>query len=291
MLANLFHLLNCCLFGRKLEDLSVDEFLLSGFDSAGDSEEETPKQNGVNTKNKSKDLKSATSNMWVLFCRIIYLCLLFCCCDGNNNIKTSKTDKQLFFFLLLYSDEKKKGKASEHKEQLSRLKNKDPEFYKFLQQNDQTLLNFDDTDSSDDEDEKKYHKLPSALEVGRLLVSELMMSSLVKTKIFILACFACRRPALVTRMRMKMLMRVRKLRRNPRRQWRPSKSQTKWLKSGKQQWKRNPHLVSLEKSPRPLRPQWLQPRVKEGVNVDTKCPTAPVGYHVWYEVLICVFKL
>uniref|UniRef100_A0A8C9X7M3 Nucleolar complex protein 2 homolog n=1 Tax=Sander lucioperca TaxID=283035 RepID=A0A8C9X7M3_SANLU len=103
---------------RKLEDLSVDEFLLSGFDSAGegDSDEEVQKQNGLQKKNKKKDLKSA------------------------------------------------KGKATEHKEQLSRLKNKDPEFYKFLQANDQTLLNFDDTDTSEDEDEKKYHRLPSALE-------------------------------------------------------------------------------------------------------------------------------
>uniref|UniRef100_A0A3B4TWX8 NOC2-like nucleolar associated transcriptional repressor n=1 Tax=Seriola dumerili TaxID=41447 RepID=A0A3B4TWX8_SERDU len=80
-------------------------FLLSGFDSDGESEEEAPKQN-------------------------------------------------------------EKGKASEHKEQLSRLKNKDPEFYKFLQENDQKLLNFEDTDSSEneDEDEKKYHRLPSTLE-------------------------------------------------------------------------------------------------------------------------------
>uniref|UniRef100_A0A671TYB3 NOC2-like nucleolar associated transcriptional repressor n=1 Tax=Sparus aurata TaxID=8175 RepID=A0A671TYB3_SPAAU len=108
-------------FIRKLEDLSVDEFLLSGgFDSAGESEEETPKKNGLNKKNKKEDLKSAHSE--------------------------------------------KMGKASEHKEQLSRLQNKDPEFFKFLQQNDQTLLNFDDTDSSEDEDEKKYHRLPSALE-------------------------------------------------------------------------------------------------------------------------------
>ncbi|XP_030277948.1 nucleolar complex protein 2 homolog [Sparus aurata] len=110
---------------RKLEDLSVDEFLLSGgFDSAGESEEETPKKNGLNKKNKKEDLKSAHSEAVL----------------------------------------KKMGKASEHKEQLSRLQNKDPEFFKFLQQNDQTLLNFDDTDSSEDEDEKKYHRLPSALE-------------------------------------------------------------------------------------------------------------------------------
>ncbi|CAK6951301.1 nucleolar complex protein 2 homolog [Scomber scombrus] len=111
---------------RKLEDLSVDEFLLSGFDSAGEDEpeKEAPKQNRLKKKNKKNDLKSAASN----------------------------------------KDEKAVGKASEHKEQLSRLKNKDPEFYKFLQDNDQKLLNFDDTDSSDDEDEKKYHTLPSSLE-------------------------------------------------------------------------------------------------------------------------------
>ncbi|XP_034551154.1 nucleolar complex protein 2 homolog isoform X2 [Notolabrus celidotus] len=107
---------------RKLEDLSVDEFLVSGFDSAGESEEDTPKQNGLTKKTKEQKSDPSTS------------------------------------------EDAKKGKANEHKQQLSRLKNKDPEFYKFLQENDQTLLNFDDTDSSEDEDEKKYHRLPSALE-------------------------------------------------------------------------------------------------------------------------------
>uniref|UniRef100_A0A8C7ML50 NOC2-like nucleolar associated transcriptional repressor n=1 Tax=Oncorhynchus kisutch TaxID=8019 RepID=A0A8C7ML50_ONCKI len=103
----------CC---RKLEDLSVDEFLLSGFDSAGeaDSEDDTPTRNGQKSKKKA----------------------------GQSA----------------------KGKASQHKDSLSRLKSKDPEFYKFLQKNDQTLLNFDDTDSSEDEEERKYHTLPKQLE-------------------------------------------------------------------------------------------------------------------------------
>ncbi|MCI4387338.1 hypothetical protein PGIGA_G00072980 [Pangasianodon gigas] len=104
---------------RKLEDLSVDEFLLSGFDSF--------------EGNESEDEASAPEN-------------------GTDN---SVSQENL----------KKKGKASQHKDQLSRLKNTDPEFYKFLQDNDQKLLNFDDTDSSEDDEEEKYHKLPSQLEV------------------------------------------------------------------------------------------------------------------------------
>uniref|UniRef100_A0AAQ4R6G6 NOC2-like nucleolar associated transcriptional repressor n=1 Tax=Gasterosteus aculeatus aculeatus TaxID=481459 RepID=A0AAQ4R6G6_GASAC len=113
---------------RHLQDLSVDEFMLSGLDSGSDSEadEEPEQQNGLKRSNKPKVLESNA----------------------------------------LTTDAGKLGNATEHKKQLSRLQDKDPEFYKFLQANDQKLLNFDDTDSSDDEEERKYHRLPAALEAA-----------------------------------------------------------------------------------------------------------------------------
>uniref|UniRef100_A0A672K4E3 Uncharacterized protein n=1 Tax=Sinocyclocheilus grahami TaxID=75366 RepID=A0A672K4E3_SINGR len=119
---------------RKLEDLSVDEFMLSGFDSG----KEDDCEDEESTQQKGKMKKPATQ-------------------------KTSVG---------------KQGKASEHKDQLSALKRKDPEFYEFLQQNDQKLLNFEDSDSledeEEDEEERMYHKLPSQLEVSHLPTAKLI---------------------------------------------------------------------------------------------------------------------
>ncbi|TRY96608.1 hypothetical protein DNTS_024241 [Danionella cerebrum] len=106
---------------RKLEDLSVDEFMLSGFDSDEEdkSEDEEPAQQKAKMEPPALQKKSV----------------------------------------------KKPGKASEHKDYLSALKTKDPDFYSYLEENDMELLNFDDSDSAEeDEEEMKYHKLPSQLE-------------------------------------------------------------------------------------------------------------------------------
>ncbi|CAN2388248.1 nucleolar complex associated 2 homolog (S. cerevisiae), partial [Pristimantis euphronides] len=120
---------------RKLAHLNVDEFLTTGLDSEGDSAEElangeiSKKATGTKKvkKLKTKKKKEAAA-------------------VNNGEKKTKKT----------------KGKASEHKEQLSRLKAKDPAFFKFLKNNDQSLLNFDDSDSSDEEG--AFHRIPDQLE-------------------------------------------------------------------------------------------------------------------------------
>jgi len=66
---------------------------------------------------------------------------------------------------------KSKTGAKDQKNYISKLKEKDPEFFEFLKENDQELLNFDESsdDEDDDEAEKKEkgkHKPPEKLEVA-----------------------------------------------------------------------------------------------------------------------------
>ncbi|XP_056364059.1 nucleolar complex protein 2 homolog isoform X3 [Oenanthe melanoleuca] len=111
---------------RKLADLSLDEFLAAGSDSDRDGgwEEDDDDADEEEEGGRAPSRKAAQG--------------------------------------LQARAGRKKGRASEHKDQLSRLKDRDPEFYKFLEQNDRKLLDFDASDSS--EEEEALHRPPETLE-------------------------------------------------------------------------------------------------------------------------------
>ena len=85
---------------------------------------------------------------------------------------------------LLYLCFSKKTAISKHKASLDKLKESDPEFYKFLEQEDSGLLDFNPSDASEEEMEEgseeeeeeeeedeqggRVHKLPTKLEVNKL---------------------------------------------------------------------------------------------------------------------------
>nr|CAB3264387.1 nucleolar complex protein 2 homolog [Phallusia mammillata] len=87
--------------------------------------------------------------------------------DTEEPVKTSKkikTNKQVEK-KAEENQTKSPGKVgSKHQKQLDSLKEKDPEFYKFLQEEESSLLNFADFGSSSEEENDGIHKPPEKLE-------------------------------------------------------------------------------------------------------------------------------
>lgn len=80
--------------------------------------------------------------------------------DGNN---TNEEEQTLF--------EPEEDEVEEHKKSLEKLKETDPEFYKFLKENDKKLLKFDVSDEEldgddNDDDDGKLHVPSGELEVA-----------------------------------------------------------------------------------------------------------------------------
>ncbi|XP_046842848.1 nucleolar complex protein 2 homolog isoform X2 [Xenia sp. Carnegie-2017] len=91
---------------RKVTEMDIDEFMMHGFDS----DVETDDENLIVDEEESK----IQSNVR---CQTVESC---------------------------------ESKTHTHKDQLERLKEKDPEFYKFLQENDEELLEFNDSETDDE---------------------------------------------------------------------------------------------------------------------------------------------
>lgn len=125
---------------RKREDLSVDQFLRSVDDTDDSTSERETNNSSPRKKSSIKQRKSIQQK--------------------KSPVKKKRTETTNSH------GKQSKDEFTEHKESLKNLKNTDPAFYKFLEENDKALLNFDDDSSDSDGDSENVHQPPESLEIA-----------------------------------------------------------------------------------------------------------------------------
>ena len=136
----------------KLEDQNLDDFLDNWDDDSGDEMEATLGDDQQEEDEEAMPPKTKKNKK-----------------EKSVNSKEKKKDSNAESKQPADSTKKTTG-AKQQKNYISSLQQNDPEFFDFLKENDEELLNFDESDSEDEgEDEEKpagVHELPEELEVA-----------------------------------------------------------------------------------------------------------------------------
>ena len=129
---------------KKLKDQNLEDFL-DNWDESDDEEEQNDNDEEKQVDDDEEEQTEGESS------------------EEEEDVKSERSKDKVL-------TKKSKTGAKDQKSYITSLKDKDPEFFEFLKENDEELLNFDesseDEDDEDKEREKGAHKPPEKLEVA-----------------------------------------------------------------------------------------------------------------------------